>query len=338
MPNVPYQTYNPEQWQQILSGAVHAHDLNAVRDAANALNQYEKESQQRTEWSSAPAELGAVAKGVGQGLIGIPGGIKALAGQLGQGDIPGAAKSIWSGLESMGKGIAGAAEVGADAMDPRKLGWAGLGGDPNQTYEPMSEELSKIQTGASTLPGLGLAKLGEGPIKRGIAKAGGSVLSGTLGKLVKALKGTAEEIAPDAAEATGEAAQAGTAGANPVGSPRPTVRGGGKATPGYGGKSQGIDVTGMGPTAKAAPAAPTLGDYTGANAQQAVADAIRTRGIGSLEDIVNKNAQPKPLDTGTQSNSPVNFDEDAPASGPVTPETIEALLKQMTKTRALGNK
>src|ERR1043166_8924759 len=103
MANVPYQTYSREQWQQILTGAAHAHDLQAVRDAADALNQYGQESLQAGQLSSIPRELGAVAKGFGQGLINIPGGIKSLAGQLGRGDIAGAAKSVIGGLGSMGR-------------------------------------------------------------------------------------------------------------------------------------------------------------------------------------------------------------------------------------------
>lgn len=221
----PFQAYTKDQWQQIMTKATHAHDLPAVQDAAAALNEYDKQSVQATSMSSLGPEVSAVGKGLGEGITGIPKGLQQIAHQIGQGDVVGAGKTVWGGVQGLSKGIANAAEIGADALDPSKSGIPDLlrsigGGQPGEgllgkweqsatgDYMPESERLQKMETGASTLPGLGLARATAPAVKGAVGKVVGTGLApvgGLLGKIVQAIKATGEATPDVAKEAAGAA-------------------------------------------------------------------------------------------------------------------------------------
>lgn len=207
---VPFQAYTREQWQQIMTGATKAHDLKAVQDAAAALNEYDKQSVDATRVSSIPKELGAVATGIGHGIEGIPAGLQQIAHQIGQGDVVGAGKSVLGGIGGLGKGIANAVEVGADALDPRKIDLkhllGGTQGGVTPDYMPENERLQKMETGASTLPGLGIARAAAPAVKSAVGSlvdTGLAPIGGMLGRVAQALKSTAEKTPDLAKQAAG---------------------------------------------------------------------------------------------------------------------------------------
>lgn len=342
IPSIPHTAMSKEGWQQYLQEKLHEHRAGSnpkaflgIQKAVHALNQYEGQA-------IAPSTgelLGAEAKGVSE----IPGqaarGISQLLEDLTSGQFNKAGKDVVGGLGQMAKGTLQLPSAALSAIGGSEVP------ERDELMRRAESYGSNAPMAALTVPsmikpamaGLKAAK-GVGGGLANVAK----LLQSIAGKAPEAAKAGAE-AGSEAAEATGEAAQAGAAGASPAGSPRPTVRGGGQATPGYEGQPKGIDVTGVGPAAGKASTAPTLGDYTGANALQSVADAIRQQrpGIASLDEMVQRNAQPPQMDTGNLTNQPPQFEEGLPAArtstmASSTPADIASYLKQIVQAQQQG--
>ena len=335
----PTQGIARDRWQRILDKALYMRNQNpndmtahdAIRQAEAALAHYETNQPFAQEGLMPHSEKAAAYAGSAlQSLGQIPANLVRSGADIIEGVMP---DRLPQGSTQMVQGgLPGALRAGAKAIDP-------------MTYVQPETRQALAATQADE-PAMTLA----GSITGNLLPAGPSMVRGAvsaveggvkgIGSLLRSLIGKgAAEAAPEAAEATGEAAQAGAAGASPAGAVKPS----GQATAGYGGNPRGVDFTGNGPALKSiSPADEALASMK-QNPWEQTAEAIkRQKGVSSLDEIINRNAQPGGLDTGNLTNQPTpQFDEGLPAARTstlpqATDEDISQYLKQLQKALSEG--
>jgi len=263
-PTLDHKQLPPEGWQQVMLQARQALQADprdaearqALEDAVEALNTYEQEG--------VPPEtsIGQDISTVGKGFVGaakqFPAGLADLLGQIGEGDIFGAVKSVGKGLANVGRG----------ALAPLELALRELSGEAVQ----QPERQAALEAGGGSLLGLGLlaapgriakARAGKAGPAAALPGAAATAARGARGAgpglettaLTQGFRSPAAAIEPSLVDLPGatlplaglEDAFAASARAAPVEGLLPTARGGTPAPAAVPGLVQGA-------TSEAAPA------------------------------------------------------------------------------------
>jgi len=163
-PTLDHKQLTPEGWQQVMLQARQAlqadpkdaEALQAIQDAVEALNTYEQEGVPPE--TSILQDLSTVGKGAVSAAKQFPAGLADLLGQIGEGDIFGAVKSVGRGLANVGRG----------SLAPLELAMRELSGEAVQ--QPKRE--AALGAGGSSLLALGLMAAPGRVAKARAGKAG----------------------------------------------------------------------------------------------------------------------------------------------------------------------